>query len=47
MPDTIRIVLILACLAAAIYGSVWGLANFPPEQTDIVKALPVEKFRQQ
>src|SRR5205823_12380094 len=47
MPDTLRFLLILACLAGLIYGSAWGLANFPPEQTEIVKSLPHEKLRQQ
>ena len=47
VPDTLRFLLILACLAAAVYGSAWGLANFPPEQTEIVKSLPHEKLRQQ
>jgi hypothetical protein len=47
VPDTLRFLLIIACLAGAIYGSVWGLANFPPEQSEVVKSLPHEKFRQQ
>ncbi|CAN5399290.1 hypothetical protein BH10PSE7_BH10PSE7_20050 [soil metagenome] len=47
MPDTLRIILILACLGGAIYGSVWVLATYPPEQTEIVKPLPNEKLRQQ
>jgi len=47
VPDTLRFLLILACLAAVVYGSAWGLANFPPEQTEIVKSLPHEKLRQQ
>lgn len=47
MPDSIRFLLILACLAGAIYGSAWALATFPPEQTEVVKALPHAKLRQQ
>lgn len=47
MPDSIRFLLILACLGVAFYGAAWSLANFPPEQTEIVKALPHEKVRQQ
>lgn len=47
MPDSLRFLLILACLAGAVYGAAWGLANFPPEQREIVKALPHEKLRQQ
>jgi len=47
VPDTVRFLLIIACLAGAVYGAVWGLANYPPEQSEIVKALPHEKIRQQ
>jgi hypothetical protein len=46
MPDTLRFLLIIACLAGAIYGGAWALANFPPEQTEIVRALPHDKLRQ-
>ena len=47
MPDTLRFLLIIACLAGAVYGAAWGLANYPPEQTEIVRALPHEKIRVQ
>ena len=47
VPDTVRFLLILACLIGAVYGGVWALANFPPEQTEIVKSLPHERIRQQ
>ena len=47
MPDSLRFLLIIACLAAAVYGTAWGLANFPPEQSEIVKPLPHEKIRQE
>jgi hypothetical protein len=46
IPDTLRFLLILACLAGAVYGAVWGLASFPPEPSEIVKQLPHEKLRQ-
>ncbi|MGB7204584.1 MAG: hypothetical protein WBD37_03815 [Anderseniella sp.] len=39
MPDSLRFLLILLCLAGAGYGAVWGLANFPPEQREVVKKL--------
>lgn len=45
MPDTVKFVLVLAFLGGSIYGSVWALSHFPPEQTEIVKALPSEKLR--
>ncbi len=45
MPDSIRFLLILTCLAGAVYGTAWALANFPPEQSEIVKPLPHEKLR--
>ena len=44
MPDTVKFVLVLAFLGGAIYGSAWALSHFPPEQTEIVKPLPSEKF---
>jgi hypothetical protein len=47
VPDTIRFLLIIACLAGAVYGAVWALANYPPEPTQIVRPLPHEKIRQQ
>ena len=39
MPDSLRFLLIVLCLAGAGYGAVWGLANFPPEQQEVVKQL--------
>ncbi len=47
LPDSLRFLLILACLVAVAYGTAWGLANFPPEQSEIVKSLPHEKVRQE
>ena len=47
VPDSLRFLLILACLAGAVYGGAWALANFPPEPSEIVKPLPHEKLRQQ
>jgi hypothetical protein len=46
MPDTIRFLLVIVLLGGAVYGGAWALAHFPPEQTEIVKALPHEKLRQ-
>lgn len=45
MPDTVKLVLVLAGLGSALYGGLWALANVPPEQTEIVRPLPVEKLR--
>jgi hypothetical protein len=45
MPDTVKFLLVLACLGSAVYGGVWALANFPPEQTEIVKPLSAERLR--
>ncbi len=39
MPDSLRFLLIVLCLAGAGYGAVWALANFPPEQQEVVKQL--------
>jgi hypothetical protein len=46
IPDTVRFVLILALLAGAVYGSAYGLATFPPEQSEVIRPLPHEKLRQ-
>jgi hypothetical protein len=46
VPDSLRFLIVVAVLAGAVYGSVWALAHFPPEQSEIVKALPHEKLRQ-
>ena len=45
MPDSIRFLLIIACLGGLVYGTAWALASYPPEQTEIVKPLPHEKLR--
>lgn len=45
MPDTVKFVLVLAVLGGSIYGGAWALSHFPPQQTEIVKALPSEKLR--
>jgi hypothetical protein len=45
MPDSLRFLLILACLAGAAYGAVWALASFPPPQGEIVKPLSHDAFR--
>ncbi|MEQ1521246.1 MAG: hypothetical protein ABL936_08240 [Aestuariivirga sp.] len=46
MPDSLRFLLVILILGGAAYGVVWGLAKFPPEQSEIVKSLPHEKLRQ-
>lgn len=46
LPDTLKFLIVVAAIGGAIYGSVWSLANFPPEQTQITKALPHERLRQ-
>lgn len=46
VPDTVRFLLIVALLGGAIYGVVWALAQYPPEQTEIIKPLPHERIRQ-
>ncbi len=44
MPDSLRFLLILACLAGLAYGAVWALAHFPPTPGEIVKPLPHDAF---
>jgi hypothetical protein len=45
MPFIIRFLLIIAVLAGVVFGAVWALANFPPEQTEIVKPISHEALR--
>ncbi len=45
MPDTVKFLLVLLCLGGAVYGGVWALSHFPPEQAEIVKPLSSEKLR--
>ena len=46
VPDSLRFLLIVACLGGAGYGAVWALANNPPEKTEIVKPLSNVTFDQ-
>jgi hypothetical protein len=46
VPDSLRFLFAVLILAGVVYGTVWGLANFPPEQSEVVKSLPHEKLRQ-
>ncbi len=46
LPESIRFLVILACIGGAVYGAMWALSSYPPEQSEIVKELPSEKFRQ-
>jgi hypothetical protein len=45
LPESLRLLVILALIGAAIYGGLWALSTFPPEQSDIVKELPSDKLR--
>jgi hypothetical protein len=46
IPDTVKFILVLGLIAGAAFGSVWGLATFPPEQSEVIKSLPHDKLRQ-
>ena len=46
VPDTIKFLFVVGLIAGAVYGGAYALANFPPEQVEIVKSLPHEKLRQ-
>jgi hypothetical protein len=46
MPDTIKFLLYILCIGGAVYGGAWALANFPPEQAEVVKTLSSDKLRQ-
>ena len=45
MPFIARFLLIIVVLAGAVFGAMWALANFPPEQTEIVKPISHEALR--
>jgi hypothetical protein len=45
LPESLRLLFILALLAGAIYGGLWVLSTFPPEQDEIVKELPSDKLK--
>ena len=45
MPDSLRFLLIVLCLAGAGYGLVWGLANYPPDQKEVIKQLSNGVFK--
>ncbi|GEM_PF-5541102 len=44
MPDSLRILLILACLAVLGYGTLYVLSVLQPEQTEIVRQIPNERL---
>ena len=46
VPDTVKFLFAIGLVAGMAFGAVWGLASFPPEQSEVVKALPHEKLRQ-
>ena len=46
VPDTFKFLFVVGLIAGAVYGGAYALANFPPEQVEIVKSLPHEKLRQ-
>jgi len=41
----LRLLVILALVAAALYGGLWALSTFPPEQSDIVRELPSDRLK--
>ncbi len=45
MPDTIKFTLVVAAFIGLIYAVAYGLASFPPEQTEITRPLPHVKLR--
>ena len=46
IPDTIRFLLVIALIVGAVVGGAYGLATFPPEQSEVIRPLPHEKLRQ-
>jgi hypothetical protein len=45
IPDTLKFLFVVAAIGSSLYGSVWALSNFPPEQAEIIKSLPHERLR--
>jgi hypothetical protein len=45
LPDTVKFLLVVAVIVGAVYGSAWTLANFPPQQTEITRALPDSQLK--
>lgn len=44
MPDSLRFLLILACLAGLAYGAIYALATMRPEQGEVVNQVPHERL---
>jgi len=44
MPDSLRFLLIIVVLTGLGYAGAWYLANFPPAPSEVVKALPHDRF---
>jgi hypothetical protein len=45
VPDTVKFLVFVAVICGAVYGSAWTLANFPPEQAEIVRSLPDSQLK--
>lgn len=46
IPDTIKFILVVGAIAASIYGGAYGLAHFPPEQSEIVRPVFSDALKQ-
>jgi hypothetical protein len=46
VPDSLRFLIVVALLGAAVYGVAWTLARVPPTPVEIEKSLPHERLRQ-
>ncbi len=46
IPDTVKFILVVGAIAASIYGGAYGLAHFPPEQSEIVRPVFSEALKQ-
>lgn len=44
MPDSLRFLLILTCLAIVGYGTVYALSSLEPQQAEIVRQVPHERM---
>jgi hypothetical protein len=46
IPDTVKFLFVIFLIVGTAYAAVWGLATFPPEQSEVIRSLPHEKLRQ-
>jgi hypothetical protein len=46
IPDTVKFILVVGAIVASIYGGAYGLATFPPEQSEVIRPVFSEALKQ-